>query len=76
MTKPDPIAEAARVFAEIAYKGLATAVCPGGEGHESKAAGTVSAVYCDRCLEAFLHDAWIIGYYFAKHGCFFAEPPR
>jgi len=64
--EPDPVAEAARVYAEIAYKELATAVCPGAEGHESRVSGTVSAVYCDRCLEAFLHDAWIVGYYFAK----------
>jgi hypothetical protein len=64
--EPDPVAEAARIYAEVTYRELATAVCPGTEGHESGANGTVSAVYCDRCLEAFLHDAWIAGYYFAK----------
>lgn len=58
---PSTIDDAPR-YAAFVYHMLSISSCPGTEGHEGTSPGLVSAIFCDKCLEEALAEAWRAGY--------------
>jgi hypothetical protein len=60
--EPDlPEDERALAYAEKLYSTFLKATCPGTTGHEGASPGSVTAIYCDRCIMLALAVAWKAG---------------